>query len=283
MTIRRALKWCRKNLGLLRKYAPLENGVAFPSTVCRILAGVDGELFALEFMEWIGEIVNTRGIHLSMDGKALRAAMEKVKNFRAPMVMNAMDAATGLVVAQLPIQNKDYEITAIPELLKLLDISGSTVTIDAVGTQTGIMKQVVAQGGHFLLKIKGNQPQSYGEVVKYFGEMSEDHEKMKENADYKPRHPEMMEGYEEVYCVEKNRDRYERRWYKVCSVPSLLTKTQEEWPFIKAVGQVEQVRILVERDAEGRNITPDLETFLKEGSRRQPSPTKGIVKAVTYR
>lgn len=174
-TIRRSLKWCRKNLGLLRKYTPLENGVASPSTACRILAGIDGELFALEFMEWIGEIVSTRGIHLAVDGKALRAAMEKVKNFRVPMVMNAMDAAAGLVIAQLPIQNKDCEITALPELFKLLDISGSTVTIDAVGTQTGIMKQVVAQGGHFLLQIKGNQPQSYGEIVKYFGEMSEDY------------------------------------------------------------------------------------------------------------
>lgn len=117
------------------------------------------------------------------------------------------------------------------------------------------MKQVVAQGGHFLLQIKGNQPQSYGEIVKYFGEMSEDYEKMKENADFKPRHLEMMEGYEEMYCVEKNRDRYERRWYKVCSTPSLLTKTQEEWSFIKTVGQ-------------------------PGGSQTQQ---KGIVKAVTYR
>ena len=59
-------------------------------------------------MEWIGEILCTKGIHISIDGKALRAAMEKVKNFRAPMVLNAIDAATGLVLAQLPIQNKDW-------------------------------------------------------------------------------------------------------------------------------------------------------------------------------
>lgn len=274
-TIRRSLKWCVKNLGLLRRYTPLENGVASPSTACRILAGIDVGLFALEFMEWIGEILSTRGIHLAIDGKALRAATEKVKNFRAPMVMNAIDAATGLVVAQLPIQNKDCEITAIPELLKLLDIRESTVTIDAVGTQTEIMRQVVAQEGHFLLPIKRNQPQSYEEIVKYFGEMSEDYQEMKENPNFKPRHPEMMEGYEETFCQEKNRDRYERRWYKVCSNPSVLTKTQEEWPFIKTVGQVKQVRILVERDAEGNDITPDLETFLKEGSRRQPNPIRG--------
>ena len=90
-------------------------------------------------MEWIGEIVKTKGIHLAVDGKALRAAMEKVKDFRAPMVLNAVDAVTGLVLAQLPIQSKECEIKAIPELLKLLDIQGSTVTTDAIGTQTQIM------------------------------------------------------------------------------------------------------------------------------------------------
>ncbi|GAA6410296.1 hypothetical protein K040078D81_44130 [Blautia hominis] len=132
-TIRRSLKWCETHLTELRNYLPLKNGIASPSTACRILCGMDEKLFALEFMEWIGEIVRTQGIHLAVDGKALRGAMEKEKNFRAPMVLNAIDAVTGLVVAQLPIQNKDCEITAIPELLELLDIRGSTVTADAVG------------------------------------------------------------------------------------------------------------------------------------------------------
>ena len=126
-TIRRSLKWCKKHLSELSRYLRLKNAIASPSTVCRILSGIDEELFALEFIEWIGEIVNTKGRHICIDGKALRAAMEKVKDFRAPMV-------TGLVTAQLPIQNKDCEIRAIPELLKLLDIQESTVTIDAVGT-----------------------------------------------------------------------------------------------------------------------------------------------------
>lgn len=151
---------------------------------------MDEELFALEFMEWIGEIVRTAGMHLAVDGKALRGAMEKVKNFRAPMVLNAIDAVTGLVVAQLPIQNKDCEIKVIPELLKLLDIQGSTVTADAVGTQTQIMEQILSQKGHFVLMVKKNQPQSYDEIVKYLGEMSEDHKKMQEDRNYRPRYPE---------------------------------------------------------------------------------------------
>lgn len=273
-TIRRSLKWCRKHLEELRRYLILKNGIASPSTACRILWGIDEELFALAFMEWIGEIVSTKGIHISIDGKALRASMEKVKAFRAPMVLNAIDAATGLVLAQMPIQNKDCEITSIPELLKLLDIQGSTVTTDAIGTQTRIMEQILSQGGHFVLMVKKNQPQSYDEIVKYLGEMAEDHKKMEKDRNYRPRNPEMQEKYEEVCQQERNRDRQEYRWYSVCAECSLLTKTQKEWPFVKTVGLARQIRIPVERDEEGKDITPDIGTFLEKDSRRRPKPVR---------
>lgn len=272
-TIRRIVKWCRKNPAMLRKHIPLKNGIASPSTVSRILSRIDEELFALEFMEWAGEIVSTKGTHLAIDGKALRAAMEKVKNFRSPMVMNAMEVATGLVVAQLPLRDKDCEITAIPELLKLLDISGSTVTTDAVGTQTEIMGQILGQKGHFVLMVKRNQPQSYEEITKCLGEMSEDHKEMKKDRNYKPRHPEIQEKYEEVCYRERNRDRMEHRWYGACTESGILTRTQKEWPFIKTVGLSKQVRIPIERDPEGNDITPDVETFLAGGSRRRPRPS----------
>ena len=274
-TIRRSLKWCRRHLEWLRNYIPLEHGVASPSTASRVLSGLDEELFALEFMEWIGEILETRGLHLAIDGKALRAAAEKEKGSRAPMILNAVDVVTGLVIAQLPIQNKECEITAIPELLKLLDIRGSTITIDAIGTQTGIMRQILEQGGHFVLTVKKNQSQSYEEILKYLGEMSEDKEKMKRPEGYLPRHPEMQKHYEESYHQEKNRDRYEHRWYSVCTDSGILTKAQKEWPCVKTVGRVRQVRILMERDPQGNDITPEVAAFLEKGSRRRPIPPSG--------
>lgn len=174
------------------------------------------------------------------------------------MVMNVIDAVSGLVLAQLPVENKDCEITAIPELLKLLDIRTSTMSIDAIGTQTVIMEQIIEQGGHFVLMVKKNQPQSYEEIIKYFEEMSEDHKKMKENPHFKPRYPEMMKKYEEKSCQEKNRDRYENRCYKVCGDVSFLTKAQKEWSYIKTVGHVRQIRIPLERDEWGNDITPDV-------------------------
>lgn len=132
------------------------------------------------------------------------------------------------------------------------------------------MEQILSQGGHFVLMVKKNQPNSYDEIMKYFGEMSEDDKKMKEDRNYKARYPEMQEKYEEISQQERNRDRQEHRWYSVCTECGLLTKTQKEWPFIKTVGLAKQIRIPLERDAEGNDITPDIETFLEKGSRRSP-------------
>lgn len=104
------------------------------------------------------------------------------------------EVLTCLVAAQLPIQDKDCETTAIPGLLELLDIRGDTVTTDAIGTQTGIMGQVLAQGGHFVQAVKGNQPQSYEEIMKYMGEMPEEYREMIKTGNYQPRHPQMQEN-----------------------------------------------------------------------------------------
>lgn len=229
------------------------------------MSGIDEELFLFAFMEWIGEILSTKGLHLAIDGKAVRAAASKIKGKKAPMILNAIDTATGIVLSQLPVQNKECEIKKIPELLKLLDIRGSIITTDAVGTQTSIMEQIVDQGGHFVLMVKKNQPASYEEIKKQFEELEEDSKKMKAEAGYQPRYPELMEKYDEVSYFEKNRDRHEYRSYRICNAAECVAKTQDEWTFIKSVGYVSQTRILMVRDEKGEDITPDEETFRREG------------------
>ena len=274
-SLRRSLAWCGRHLEWLRRHMALENGIASPPTACRLLCHIDGYLFGLAFMEWAGEILSTRGIHLVIDGKALRAATEKVKGARTPMLMNALDAATGLVLAQLPIQDKECEITAIPELLKLLDLRESTVTIDAIGTQTNIMGQIIKAGGHFVLTVKKNQPMAYEEIMHLFEEVSADYRKVRECAGYQPKHPEMLEKYGEANYFEKNRSRYEYRYYKICNESSFLSRVEQGWTFIKSVGHVRQIRIPLERDAQGNDITPDLETFIRQGSVRRRKPVPG--------
>lgn len=264
-TMRRALKWCRKHIDFLRESMPLKNGIASPSTACRILSGVDEELFAVTFIEWIGTIVDTRGIHLAIDGKALRAAMNKVRDFRTPMVLNAIDASKGIVLAQMSMEMKDCEITAIPELLKLLAIKGSVVTIDAIGTQTGIMRQIVDHGGSFVLTVKNNQPEAYREIMEHFDGISG--AGRKESA--------VPDDYDKVTSHEKNRDRHEYRTCEASGDCSCISRFMDEWDFLKTVGRSRQVRIPLERDDAGNDITPDEATFLKNGSRRKPLPSSG--------
>ena len=231
--------------------------------------------FLFVFIEWIGSIVKTKGMHLAVDGKAIRAAAEKCKGQRAPMMLHVLEAATGLVLAQLPIPDKESEITNIPELLSYLDIRESTITADALNTQTSVMEHILAQGGHFVLMVKKNQPNSYDEIVRLFEEVKIDRQRMKENPACQSLYPEYIKKYDEVAYSEKNRDRYEYREYRIINDTSFVSKAEKEWPFLKSVGYVEQTRILIVRDKDGNDITPSKEDFLLRGSPRQPAPLKG--------
>ncbi len=113
-SLRRIVKWAKRNQKKLKKYLELENGIPSLSTFSRITSIIDEELLSLAFTDWIGSILSTKGIHIVIDGKALRAAAEKIKDKKAPYILNALDAATNLVIAQISIPEKTNEITAIP-------------------------------------------------------------------------------------------------------------------------------------------------------------------------
>lgn len=275
-SLRRCLKWCRRRQEWFREMGlELKNGIASLSTVSRLLSSIDELLFLFVFIEWIGGIVQTKGAHLAVDGKAIRAAAEKCKGKRAPMMLNVLEAGTGLVLAQMAIPDKESEITNIPQLLSYLDIKGSTITADALNTQTRVMEQIIRQDGHFVMMVKKNQPASYEEIMEAFEEMKQERKRMAEDPDHHTRYPQFMDRYDEVAYAEKNRDRYEYRNYSIINDASFVSKTAKEWPFLKSIGCAEQVRILLVRDENGNDITPSKEQFLRDGSARQPVPRKG--------
>lgn len=270
-SLRRAVAWCKRRVDWLRKGLVLENGIASVATVSRILGNIDEELFLYAFMEWIGEILDTKGRHLAIDGKALRAAVSKVRGSRTPMLMNAIDVATGLVISQFPLIDKSNEIKTIPELLKLLDIKGSIITIDAIATQTDVMEQVVEQGGHFEFFVKKNQRIAYDEITEWFESL----EKAEREGMLAKKYPEIVGKYTSESLEERNRDRHEYREYRCCNDVTCLSKSRNIWTFVKSVGYISQLRILLVKDSEGNDITPDKEEFLRSGSRRQGKPLKG--------
>ena len=81
------------------------------------------------------------------------------------MLLNMIHTAFGLVVSQIALHDKECEIAKIPELLRLIDIRGSIITTDAIGTQTEIMQQIINQGGHFLMMVKRNQLMNVAKTV----------------------------------------------------------------------------------------------------------------------
>ena len=94
-------------------------------------------------------------------------------------------------------------ITNIPELLSYLDIQESTITADALNTQTSVMEQIVRQGGHFVMMVKRNQPNSYEEIVRQFKVIKLERERMKSDPSYRTEYPEYVGKYDEVAYSEK--------------------------------------------------------------------------------
>lgn len=270
MSLRRIVKWAKRNRENLQSCLLLKNGIPSVSTVSRILSGIDVELLISVFTDWIGNILDTKGIHVIIDGKALRAATEKIKDKRAPYILNAIDAATNIVIAQLAIPEKTNEMTAIPELLEMLDITGSTVTIDAIGATERIMSGIEEKNGYFVQQIKKNCLATYQEIEDLFqvlgAEREADEEKfMEENGG----------RYSEAESFENNRERREYRTMKAYSGDEGISRIRGDLPFIRSVALSRQVRIPKEEDADGNDVTPDKERFLKEGSRKCPKPIKG--------
>lgn len=253
----------------LQRHIPFPNGVPSVSTMSRMLAAVDEEMVALALTNWIGEIYNTRGIHVAIDGKGLRAAARKVRDEKTPYILNAIDVASKLVIGQLVIHRKANEMTAIPELVELLEIEGSTITIDAIGATENIMNAIHDNGGEFVLQVKKNCPELYAELMGLFEGLSEDREN-----DPKEFWNKYRNDYSEAETTEKNRERYEYRTVQSYSDPGGI---QEGRPYIASVGRAKQVRIMQIQDASGNDITPCLTKFLEEGSKKQPKrvPTEG--------
>lgn len=273
-SVRRCLQWCRNHIDFLRQHLELENGIASPATVSRILGNIDEEIFCLAFIEWMTGILNTKGINIAIDGKALRGSTEKIRNRKTPYILNAIDTATALVIAQLPIAEKENEITAIPKLLKLLNIQESLVTIDAVGTVQSVIDTINEKEADYLLTVKKGNPLTYQETKEMFAELGKENERITAHPGQTVTYEKQMDSYDVFKTIEKNRSRMEYRTMQICHNTDLITlcKKQKE---IKTVGWLEQIRIPMEKDKDGKDITPAYEDFIKNGTVRRPRITTG--------
>ena len=114
----------------------LENGTPSHDCLSDIYARIDSKKFMEIFIKWTKDIVHKKtGKKISIDGKAVRSATDKINNGNIPYIVSAFIGELGLSIGQVKVDDKSNEITAIPELLDLIDIEGAIITIDAIGTQ----------------------------------------------------------------------------------------------------------------------------------------------------
>ena len=139
----------------LKTFLALPNGIPSHDTFARVFALLEPEQLQTAFLSWVRSVSRlTAGEVIAIDGKTARRSYDKGKGKGAIHMVSAWASQNRLVLGQRKVDDKSNEITAIPELLKVLDIQGCIVTIDAMGTQKAIAQQIVEQGGDYVLALR---------------------------------------------------------------------------------------------------------------------------------
>lgn len=153
----------------LRTFLELPNGIPFHDTFGRVFSLINAQEFQMAFWEWVWAVNDLiQGQVVNIDGKCLRGSDDEKLGKRAIYMVSAWAAENEIVLGQRKVDEKSNEITAIPELLKILSISSCIVTIDAMGTQTHIAKTIVDAQADYVLSVKENQGHLYEDISVLF-------------------------------------------------------------------------------------------------------------------
>lgn len=153
----------------LKEFLALPNGIPSHDTFARVFASLNPEQLQASFLSWVRAVSKvSAGEVIAIDGKTVRRSYDKGKDQGAIHMVSAWASQNRLVLGQTKVDSKSNEITAIPKLLEILEINGCIITIDAMGTQKAIAKQIIEQGGDYVLALKGNQGNLFEDVKQIF-------------------------------------------------------------------------------------------------------------------
>jgi predicted transposase YbfD/YdcC len=217
---------CSKESWLRSLGLTLPNGPPSHDTYNRVFAALDPLAFQHCFTNWINAVCDRLGFtHIPVDGKTLRGS--RGPDGTALHLVSAWATEHRLTLAQVAVPDKSNEITAIPALLKLLDLQGALVSIDAIGCQRAIAQQIRDQGGDYLLAVKDNQPTLHADIQAAFE---------------KALALELEGVRHDLFVTEQtSHGRYEERVYLVLYEPQGLS-TASDWADLKTVVQVLRTR-----------------------------------------
>jgi len=208
-----------------RKYLPLDHGVPSHDTFGRVFALLDTDEFYECLRQWIKTLAASlqgQGVHI--DGKTLRRSFDTAT--KALTMVSAWAGEQGLCLGQVAVDKDSNEITAVPQLLKLLDISGAIVTLDAMHCQKTTARAIREKDADYVLTVKGNQPELKRLIESLFERHAEDGFRDSRVREHQTR--------------EKNRGREEFRAYTVAPAPAALR--DEGWADVRTVGMVYRSR-----------------------------------------
>jgi predicted transposase YbfD/YdcC len=163
-------KWGQVHAPFLRTFLALPHGVPSHDTLTRVFALLPPAAVQAVLVPWLLDRRGAVGEWIHVDGKTLRGTRCQRRKLKALHVVSAWAGQSGLTLGQVAVAAKSNEITAMPELLKLLDLREKIVTIDAMGCQKTIAETIVAGGGDYLLAVKDNQPTLHAELQAAFAQ-----------------------------------------------------------------------------------------------------------------
>lgn len=160
--------WARLHHDFFRTFLELPNGIPAHDTFTRVFAMVHAPTLQSILLGWLHQRRGLPGELIHIDGKAMRRTRRASHNLGALQLVSAWASEAGLTLGQVAVDAQSNEITAIPQLLELLDLQDKIVTIDAAGCQKDIAEAIVEQGGDYVLAVKDNQPTLHAEVSEAF-------------------------------------------------------------------------------------------------------------------
>jgi predicted transposase YbfD/YdcC len=223
-------RWARIKRAWLQTWLRLPGGVPSRDCIRRVMSALKPEAFQACFADWIAEHRESSKASLTLiniDGKTLRRSHDRSAG-RGPLhVVSAWATEHGLALGQVATDEKSNEITAIPQLLRQIDVKKAIVTIDAMGCQREIVAQIVEQKGDCVLAVKDNQPKLCAAIEDFFSEHLEN-----DLADVDHRRHETTN--------ERAHGRLDDRYYYLAKLPEDFP-LREQWPWIKAIGMAVRV------------------------------------------
>jgi predicted transposase YbfD/YdcC len=215
-------EWGVQKRDWLSKFLDLSNGIPSHDRFNAVFAALKPAEFEKCLVSWITALHElTAGQVVAIDGKTLRHSFDKATGKSAIHMVSAWATANHISLGQVVVDAKSNEITAIPKLLQLLEISGSVVTIDAMGCQTAIAETIVNGGADYVLAAKNNQPTLFAGITAHFlDHMEDDFARIKVS-----RHE----------TTERGHGRDEHRTYLVCDAPADLPDLAR-WKKLKRIG-----------------------------------------------